>query len=635
MESVSYYAAATVTHFDSNLLERIRSASDVVEVIGASVPLKRAGANFVGLCPFHKEKSPSFNVNSQKQIFHCFGCQTGGDVFKFVQLYENIPFPEAVVRLAERARIPIETNSTPGAQQARGLKDSLLKLHDAICHRWQHCLASEAGGQVARDYLAKRGVTADAIRDFRLGAAPELWDDTVNWAKSKGYDTGLVEQAGLILKRESGGYYDRFRGRLMFPICDEQGRVIAFSGRVLNGDEKIAKYVNSPETPIFTKGKVLFALDKAKRAILDAGHVVICEGQIDTIACHSAGIRNVVAPQGTALTGDHARIIKRYVDEVVLCFDGDGAGTKATVRSLDDLLASGLAIRVASIPPPDDPDSHIKTHGVESFLGILKRAEGYFDFLLRFLCKQNDLGTDKGRVAVVRAMAEAVHKTGSAVLIDTYAQKTSQRLGVRVDAVRTEFRKNKPTPKQQENPEPAVEAELVTEMARPPAPEIWLLKLLVLESEYADFAANHLDPSWITDERVRRIVAVYLSAAQSVPALLNAFEGESGLQNLISEAASEQRAIPDPLRQLSDVILRLRNALFDRQITELTSQLVDPTVSDEVRMEALAMQQHLRQARREPLMPLDGGAPEVPPEAPADEGFDDRGQEVEYSGEGW
>jgi DNA primase len=266
---------------------------------------------------------------------------------------------------------------------------------------------------------------------------------------------------------------------------------------------------------------------------------------------------------------------------------------------------------------------------------ILKRAEGYFDFLLRFLCKQHDLGTDKGRVAVVRAMAEAVHKTGSAVLIDTYAQKTSQRLGVKVEAVRLEFRKNKLGQKQSGNPESAVEVEPVAETARSPASELWLLKLLVLESAYADFAANHLDPTWITDERVRRIVAVYLSAAHTVPSLLNAFEGESELQNLISEAASEQRAIPDPLRQLNDVILRLRNAVFDRQISELASPLVDPSVSDEIRMEALAMQQHLRTARREPLMALDGGAPEIPPEPPADDGFVDQERTEGDTGEGW
>jgi DNA primase len=598
-----------VPHFDSNFIDRVRNASDVVEVIGTCVPLKRAGTNFVGLCPFHKEKSPSFNVNAQKQIFHCFGCQTGGDVFKFIQLYENITFPESVARLAERARIPMESDSSPGAQQARGLKDHLLKLHEAICQRWQHCLASEASGQVARDYLAKRGLPTEAIREFRLGAAPESWDDTVNWARSKGYEPGLVEQAGLIIARETGGHYDRFRGRLMFPICDEQGRVIAFSGRVLSGDEKIAKYVNSPETPIFTKGKVLFALDKAKRAILDAGHAVICEGQIDTIACHVAGVRNVVAPQGTALTADHARVLKRYVNEVVLCFDGDGAGTKAAVRSLDDLLASGLAIRVASIPPPDDPDSYLKTHGPEAFQAILKRADGYFDFLLRHLCQQNDLGTDRGRTTVVRAMAEAVHKTGSAVLVDTYAQKTSQRLGVAVDAVRMEFRKVKMAGTKR--PEPEIEEDESDNQppVRPPQAELWLLKLLLLTPELTDFAVNHLDPAWITDERVRRIAAVHLSQTPSVASLLNLFEGEAGLSHFISEAASEQRSIPEPEKQLIDVILKLRNASIDRQISELNSHLVDSGLTDDERMEALSMQQRLRTERRNPLIPLDGGNP--------------------------
>ena len=191
-------------------------------------------------------------------------------------------------------------------------------------------------GQIARDYLAKRGVSEEAVKLFRLGCAPDLWDDTVNWAKSKGYELALVEKAGLILRKQDGSsYYDRFRGRLMFPICDEQGRVVGFSGRMLSGDEKTAKYVNSPETPIFTKSKVFFGLDKSKRAVLDAGYAIVCEGQLDLIACFMAGVQNVVAPQGTAFTADHARILRRYVEEVVLCFDSDEAGQNAAVRSLD------------------------------------------------------------------------------------------------------------------------------------------------------------------------------------------------------------------------------------------------------------------------------------------------------------
>jgi DNA primase len=302
------------------LLEQIRAANDIVDVIGASIPLKRNGANFVALCPFHREKTPSFNVSSQRQSFHCFGCQKGGDVFTWVREYENLGFMEAVRRLAQRANIPLEFEQTPGYQQARAVKESLLAIHEEITQRWQRCLGNEAGAQPARDYLQSRAVSAEATEIFRLGYAPDLWDDTVNWARSRKHDLALVEQAGLIIKREGGeGYYDRFRGRLIFPISDEQGRVIGFSGRVLDPEAKTAKYVNSPETPIFTKGRVFFGLDKSKRALLDEQCAVVCEGQLDLIRCYVNGVRNVVASQGTALTAEHARILKRYVEEVVLC----------------------------------------------------------------------------------------------------------------------------------------------------------------------------------------------------------------------------------------------------------------------------------------------------------------------------
>ena len=422
--------------------EHIRAASDIVDVIGSYLPLKRAGANFTALCPFHKEKSPSFNVNPHKQIFHCFGCHKGGDVFTFVKEYENIGFMDAVRRLAERAKIPLEFENTPGAQESRHLKDRLLEIHEQLTQRWQNCLANEAAGQLARDYLAQRGVSADAIKLFRIGAAPELWDDTVNWAKSKNFPLEIVEQAGLIIKKEeTGRHYDRFRGRLMFPICDEQGRVVGFSGRVLSGDEKTAKYVNSPETPVFTKSKIFFGLDKSKRAILDAGCAIICEGQLDLIACFMAGVQNIVAPQGTAFTDQHARIIKRYANEVVLCFDSDNAGQNAIVRSLDHLLAAELAVRVVVVPPPHDPDSFIKEFGADKFRELIANAAGFFDYLLNRLCATNDAATDKGRLAILRSMAEALHKTGNRVLLDTHAQKTALRLGVSPEAVRAEFKK--------------------------------------------------------------------------------------------------------------------------------------------------------------------------------------------------
>jgi DNA primase len=504
--------------FSQATLERVRAASDIVDIIGAYLPLKRAGANFTALCPFHKEKTPSFNVNPHKQIFHCFGCHKGGDVFTFVKEYENIEFPDAVRRLAERAKIPLELDASPGEQQARHLKDQLLEIHEKIAQRWQSCLQNEAAGQVARDYLKKRGVSDEAIKLFRLGAAPESWDDTVNWAKSKNYDLALVEKTGLIIKKEeTGSHYDRFRGRLMFPICDEQGRVVAFSGRVLSGDEKTAKYVNSPETLIFTKSKIFFGLDKSKRAILDAGFAIICEGQLDLIACFMAGVQNIVAPQGTAFTDQHARILKRYVGEVVLCFDSDEAGQNAAVRSLDHLLASGMAVRVAVVPPPHDPDSYIKAFSGEKFHELINHAKGFFDYYLERLCKQNDQNTDKGRLAILRAMAEAVLKTGSAVLVDTYAQKTALRLGVSPESVRSEFTKTRRATTHVQN---AIEdeAEAIAEaqtQERPSNQEFWLLKLLLAHDELAAWAMPHLDPNWVLHPLVRQVIEARLNARKN------------------------------------------------------------------------------------------------------------------------
>jgi DNA primase len=606
--------------FSQATLERIRAASDIVDVIGAYLPLKKTGANFTALCPFHKEKSPSFNVNSHKQIFHCFGCHKGGDVFTFVKEYENIGFMDAVRRLAERAKIPIETDQNPAEQQSRHLKDELLQIHEQITQRWQNALANEAGGQLARDYLARRGVSAEAIKLFRLGAAPDAWDDTVNWAKSKGYDLALVEKAGLIIKKsdapeaapqtpdprpQTRNYYDRFRGRLMFPICDEQGRVVGFSGRILTGDEKTAKYLNSPETAIFTKSKVFFGLDKSKRALLDAQSAIVCEGQLDLIACYMAGVQNVVAPQGTAFTDQHARIIKRYVDEVVLCFDSDEAGQNAAVRSLDHLLASGIAVRVAVMPKPHDPDSFIKANGGEAFRQLVAGADGFFDYYLNRLCAQNDAASDKGRLAILRDMAGAVGKTGSAVLVDKYAQKTALRLGVSPEAVRAEFKK-KPgdrltPPGDDEESFDAAEPE----MARPSAFEFHLLKLLFLHDDLVPQASAHLDVEWIAHPQVRAVIAQRLAAQrdgswQSLGAFLDACDSP-GIRSIVTEAVTEERKMPNLEQQLADVTLKLRNQFLDRKITMCLQRASQPDISDADKIALLREQQQLREQKRAAL----------------------------------
>ena len=603
-------------------LEEIRAASDIVDVISGYLgPLKRAGGNFTTLCPFHREKSPSFNVNPGRQIFHCFGCHKGGDVFTFVKEYESLSFIEAVRRLAERARIVLEFEDNPHAKQQRGEKESLLHLHEEICKRWQTALANDAAGQIARDYLAKRGVSAEAVKLFRLGYAPDLWDDTVNWAKSKNFDLALVERGGLIIRKEGADhFYDRFRGRLMFPICDEQGRVVGFSGRVLAGDEKTAKYVNSPETPIFTKGRVIFGLDKSKRAVADKDCAIICEGQLDLIACFMADVKNVVAPQGTALTADHCRILKRYADEVVLCFDSDNAGQNAAVRSLDILLASGLAIRVATVPAPHDPDSYIKANGGPAFDQLIEHAENFFDYYLNRLCATNDLSTDKGRSAVLRAMAEATQKTSNAVVIDTYSQKTAARLGVAPESMRAEFKKiaaakpkfvlrpdvqpaaragglqppstppstprpiSKSTPSDPDSPPddyydsqpaPAPAEEHSSDMlsgpeyapepeAPPSKQEFWLLQALFHSDDQMEWLANTLRLEWLTHFGVRQIVAHRLTAYANDhwagPAQLLGELSDDATRSLCTQAMAESDrmlATPQP-REGEDAARALR-----------------------------------------------------------------------------
>jgi len=387
---------------------------------------------------------------------------------------------------------------------------------------------------------------------------------------------------------------------------------------VLSGDEKTAKYVNSPETPIFTKGKVFFGLDKSKRALLDAQSAVVCEGQLDLIACYMAGVQNIVAPQGTALTADHARILKRYVDEVVLCFDSDNAGQNAAVRSLDSLLASGLAIRVAIVPAPHDPDSFIKESGGAAFKQLIEKAEGFFDYYLNRLCATNDLAADKGRIEVLQQMAGAVHKTGNAMLVDKYAQKTALRLGVAPESVRAEFKKAlraKPGPiAAAEEAHDVPENSPAAEMPRPSAPEFWLLKLLLLNEDSADWLKAHLDLDWVQHAHVREIVSLRLSADtggawQGVAAFLHQCPAGE-IHNMITEAAMENRPIANPQQQLSDIVLRLRNQFIDRQLSALTQRANQPGTTEEEHLDLIHRQQALRQLKKQLLAPQSGDSGE-------------------------
>jgi len=589
-----------------NTLEQVRAASDIVEIIGGYFPLKRAGGNHVALCPFHKEKSPSFNVNPQRQIYHCFGCHAGGDVFKFIQEYEHIGFLDAVKRLAERAGIPLEMEDDPRAGEKRREKDALLKVHEQLAQRWHSVLLNDAAGQPARDYLQARGVSAEAVEAFRLGFAPGDWEDTVNWAKAQKHDPRVMEQAGLVASKD-GRQYGRFRARLMFPIHDEQGRVIGFSGRVLEADVKGAKYVNSPETPLFHKSKVIYGLDKARRPIIAAESVLICEGQLDTIACHMAGIENVVAPQGTALTADHARVLKRYANEVILCFDSDTAGQAAAVRSLDGLLESGLAIRVMTVPAPHDPDSFIRDEGAEAFRELMEAAPGFFEFFLQHLVAENDTSSDRGRQAVIRAMGEAVRKPHDAVLLDRVAQQTALAVGASAEAVHAEFarlpKERVYRPREDDVPAPVISAE------PPSRQEEWLLRLAfhnVDGATFGDWVAAYLIPEWVEHAGVRHILERAPTLGMDVGALVS--ELDEANARLLTGALAADDPIPNPATQLADLVGRLRGRYLDRQIAELTRLTAQPNLPEAELMRVLEEQKSLRAQKQEALPALEGSA---------------------------
>jgi DNA primase len=422
------------------IVEQVRHASDIVDVIGSYVPLKKSGAKFKALSPFNKEKTPSFYVDPSRQIFKCFSSGHGGDVFKFLMLLENMSFPEAVRRLAQRAGVVIP-ESGPHDPEARSRNEELRALNAAVAAWWQKLLKTDPAAEPARNYLKTRDFPDSLAEEFGLGYAPESWDGTLKWAQKAGYSLEALETARLIATSESGKRYDFFRGRLMIPVCNDSGEVVAFSGRLLDPEAKAQKYVNSHETPVFVKSRILFGLNKTKRAIIEAESAIVCEGQIDLMRCWQKGVRNIVASQGTAFTDAHARILKRLAREVVICFDADNAGQKASQRSIDVLLKEGLQVRIARIPRGEDPDSLLRKQPVAVFENILREAKDYTRHLLDTACEEEDISSPRGRGAVAQKMALVIARIPNAVQREGFLLETAGRLQVSRAVLDEEVRK--------------------------------------------------------------------------------------------------------------------------------------------------------------------------------------------------
>ena len=601
-------------------LEQVVAATDIVELIGSHVPLKRAGANFMALCPFHREKSPSFNVSPSRQSFKCFGCGAGGGVFKFVQLYQNLDFPTAVRQLAERAGIAIIEENFGGGTEEKGvfqLRRRLLALHAEAADWFHRQLMKSPEAQVARDYLKGRGLSKEVAARWRIGYAPDAWDACLGWARECGYREEEIVQSGLAKWRNADdpahreGAYDRFRNRLMFTISNEQGEAIAFSGRVLEADAKEAKYVNSPESPLFTKGKVLFGLHMASRALLDSKVAIVCEGQIDLITVFEAGVKNVIAPQGTAFTEQQARVLKRKVEEVILCFDADAAGQKAAERSLPLLLEANLGVRVATMPPGEDPDSLIRGQGVEAFTARIAAAKDFFDFQIDRLSETFDLNTARGKAQFSHRMAESVVLLTDNVLREAVVGRVSARLGLSADDFRALLKK-RPASAPRRTEADFLAAGTAEESAgaavlfdKPPLGITYLLKIS-LEHEEArrwlhDQAWEELLPRVAGGDLLAKTLGLELNVSD--PAATSAFLAtlptaeEEFLTGLLMD-----RPFPQPMVVLRDTWRGLEQGFLRTRIAELESRMRLPdTPTEEIgrlQKEVLDLQLRLKDIAR-------------------------------------
>jgi DNA primase len=422
-------------------VQEILDATDIVELIQGYFPLKRAGTNFLAICPFHNEKSPSFNINPQRQIFHCFGCQAGGDAIKFLMMYDNLSFPEAAKKLAGQVGVVVREEVLDPKEEARQRgRSDILRLQKAAADWFHRLLFKSPAAQEARDYLKSRGLTMETSRSWKFGYAPNEQKPFIDWARDEGFSIAQLVEGGLAKWREENaphkGAYSFFRHRLMFPVNNDFGEPIAFSGRVLSKDQGGGKYVNSPETVLFNKSKTFFGLDKSKRAILREKRAIICEGQLDLIAAYEAGIENIVAPLGTAFTPDHARILKRHTDEVVLCFDSDTAGLNAASKAFRILAPSGMLIRLALLPEGEDPDSLIRKQGIEALREILETAPEFFDFQIDRRGGKLNQGSLRDRLNFARDLSADIALIEDKMMQDSLISRVTIRLGVGEDDIR-------------------------------------------------------------------------------------------------------------------------------------------------------------------------------------------------------
>ena len=562
--------------------DRIRDATDIVELVSEHIQLTRRGRNFLGLCPFHEEKTPSFSVNPDRQFYHCFGCGVGGDVFKFIQEIDRVTFVEAIKFLAERAGIALPERSGPSREEAEAA-DELYRANDLAQKYFHHLLFKDDVGANARTYLQTRRLTDETIERFGLGYAPPEWDALLKVAGRRGLNPHSLERAGLALPRSTGsGHYDRFRDRITFPIANLSDRTIAFGARALQPDQE-PKYLNSPETPIYHKGRVLYGLSITRDAIRRQDAVLVVEGYMDLISLAQAGIQQVVATSGTALTEDHGRLLARFARQVVLLFDGDAAGSTAAMRACEALLGTGLDARVVSLPAEHDPDTFVQEHGPDVLLERAENAQSVLDFYLEQLAQQYDLSSIEGKAHAVERLKPLLAKPRDAVRRDLLLREVAERLSVDEQSLRHDLQASLRRPQQ---PRKAVAEPSPTAVPDPPRHELEFMGLLfnfpqLIPETVREFASDSLSDA--RTQTLCRALFDYHAHGKAIDLgrLISELEDDA-LARLAAQCAAQGFDEEQVERQWRDYLLYFQKNALQKRIDDARQALAAASDDSEI-----------------------------------------------------
>ncbi len=564
-----------------DLIDEVQRRADITELIGRYVPLKRAGRHFKAQCPFHKERTPSFMVNIDKQIFHCFGCGVGGNVFSFLMRHDRLTFPEAVQQVAHQVGVHIPEHRAAAEHGSRAMLSALM---ERASQHFEQALLGPAGG-AARAYLQRRGVSERARASFRLGLAVAGWETLLTAAKAWGSSAAQLTLAGLAIKRDPSGSYDRFRGRLMFPIVDVRGRVVGFGGRSL--DDQEPKYLNSPETPLYSKGRHLFGLAQAKEAIVRAKTAIVVEGYFDCVVLADAGFPHVVSPLGTALTIEQAHLLRRYAEQVILAFDPDAAGEQATLRGIDLLVESGLQVRVAQLPPGIDPDECLRAQGRERFERLLADGVGLLEFLLQSARRRYPTDRPEEKVRAAQCVLPTIARVADPLLRSEYARWLSDRLHLDERAMSEELgslrarlqgRDARGREGADERPAPRGTVSRPMTPSSGAGPERLLAALVLDEPARWRRLDGHLSLEEIADPALRQILSVVArleASGQPVTAaqVVSRLSEEAGAEGLVASLVEFTRTLEAKDDVFEECVQRLRLLGQKRQLASLRERI--------------------------------------------------------------